>query len=40
MQSRGIALETAKQLLIEAHINEAFEQIGNDDVKNWLRENF
>ena len=40
MQSRGIALETAKQLLIEAHINEAFEKIGNDNVKNWLKENF
>lgn len=40
MQSRGIDLETAKQLLIEAHINEAFEKINDNNVKTWLKKNF
>ena len=40
MQTRGIALDDARQILISAHLNEALNTINNDDVKNWLLENF
>ncbi len=40
MQSRGIPLEGAKQILIEAHIAEAFEKIKNQDIKEWFKNNF
>ena len=36
MQSRGIALEEAKQILIEAYLNEVLEKIEDIDIKNWL----
>lgn len=40
MQSRGIALEDAKQILIEAHLTEALDKIKNDAIRNWIKGNF
>jgi Fe-S cluster assembly scaffold protein SufB len=40
MQSRGIALEQAKQMLIEAHIDEAFAKVENTEIRDWLKHNF
>ena len=40
MQSRGIPLEEAKRILIEAHIAEAFEKIKDQDIKDWFKNNF
>ena len=40
MQARGITLENARQILIEAHINAALSTISDQNVQNWLKENF
>ena len=40
MQSRGIALNDAKQLLINAHIDEVFEKIADTNIKNWLKKSY
>lgn len=40
MQSRGIALEQAKQMLIEAHIDESFAKVENTEIRDWLKHNF
>ena len=40
MQARGITLENARQILIEAHINAALSTISDQNVQNWLKANF
>ena len=35
--SRGIDKQTAKQILIEAFIDEIFENISNSDIKGWFK---
>ncbi len=38
MQTRGIALDDAKQILIEAYLNEALLKIENEQLREWLKE--
>lgn len=37
LQSRGIELSQAKHILIDAYINEVYEQIADENIKDWLR---
>jgi Fe-S cluster assembly protein SufD len=37
MQSRGIELEKAKSILIEAYLNEVYSHIANEEILNWLK---
>lgn len=39
MQSRGIALEDAKQILIAAYLNEALHKVENPEIQAWLKSN-
>ena len=38
MQTRGIALADAKQILIEAYLNETLLKIENQQIREWLKE--
>ena len=38
MQTRGIALDDAKQILIEAYLNEALQKVENEQIREWLKE--
>lgn len=38
MQTRGIALADAKQILIEAYLNEALQKVENEQLREWLKE--
>lgn len=38
MQTRGIALNDAKQILIEAYLNEALQKVENEQLREWLKE--
>ena len=40
MQSRGIELEQAQKLLIEAYLDEVFAKIKNPQIAEWLKQNF
>lgn len=40
MQSRGLSEESARNLLIQAHLNEVFEKIEDTDIKSWLTNQF
>ena len=40
MQTRGISLENARQILIEAYLNEAFSKVENETIRQWLKEVF
>lgn len=40
MQTRGIDLDDARQILIDAHLKEALNTISDVEVKNWLLQNF
>ena len=37
MQTRGIALADAKQILIEAYLNETLLKIENQQIRKWLK---
>ena len=37
LRSRGISEQNAKQILIEAFINELFDKISNSNIVNWLK---
>ena len=37
MRSRGIDEDTAKQILIEAYLEDLFSQIDNEQIREWLR---
>ncbi len=37
MRSRGIGLEEAKQLLIDAYLNEVIAKIGNEKIREWIK---
>ena len=37
MRSRGIELEEAKQLLIDAYLNEVIAKIGNEKIREWIK---
>lgn len=37
MQSRGITLENAKKILIEAYLNEVYEHISDENIKNFIK---
>ena len=36
MQSRGIGREEAKQILIDAYLNEALDKVKNPEIRVWL----
>ena len=38
MQTRGIALDDAKQILIEAYLNEVLLKVENEQIREWLKE--
>ena len=38
MQTRGMALADAKQILIEAYLNETLLKIENQQISEWLKE--
>ena len=38
MQTRGIALDDAKQILIEAYLNEVLLKVENEQIRGWLKE--
>ena len=38
MQTRGISLENARQILIDAYLNEAFSKVENETIRQWLKE--
>ena len=38
MQTRGIALDDAKQILIEAYLNEILLKVENEQIREWLKE--
>ena len=38
MQTRGIALDDAKQILIEAYLNEVLLKVENEQIRKWLKE--
>lgn len=40
MQTRGIDLDDARQILIDAHLKEALNTISDDNIRNWLLQNF
>ncbi len=37
MQSRGIELEEARQLLIDAYLDEVIETIKNENIRTWMK---
>ncbi|MFV0626843.1 MAG: Fe-S cluster assembly protein SufD [Alphaproteobacteria bacterium] len=37
MQSRGISEEDAKQMLIDAYLDDVLNKIYNNDIKDWIR---
>ena len=37
MQSRGINREEAKQILIDAYLDDVISQIENENVKTWIK---
>ena len=37
LQTRGIDLEQARQILIEAYLNEVVEKIADNTIKEWLK---
>ena len=38
MQTRGISFENARQILIEAYLNEALDKVENEVIRKWLKE--
>lgn len=38
MQTRGITLDDAKQILIEAYLNEVLLKVENEQIREWLKE--
>ena len=37
LQSRGIGAEEARQMLIDAFVDESFQLIKDDDIRNWIK---
>lgn len=37
MRSRGIGLDEAKQILIDAYLNEVIAKIGNEKIREWIK---
>lgn len=37
MQSRGIGLEEAKQILIDAYLDDVIAKIGNETIRDWFK---
>ncbi|MBP1532458.1 MAG: SufD family Fe-S cluster assembly protein, partial [Alphaproteobacteria bacterium] len=40
MQARGIPLEEARRILVEAYLNEALDKIDNPKIKEWIKNSF
>ena len=40
MQARGIPLEEARRILVEAYLNEALDKISNSEIKEWIKSGF
>ena len=40
MQARGIPLEKARQILIEAYLNEVFEKAKDSAVAEWMKDSY
>lgn len=38
LQTRGISKETAKKMLIEAFLDEVYNEIDNEDLKTWIKQ--
>ena len=38
MQSRGIALEEAKKILIDAYLDEVYALVQDEKIRNWLKD--
>lgn len=37
MQSRGIGLEEAKQILVDAYLEDAFAKVNNEAIREWIK---
>ena len=37
MQSRGISLEEAKQILIDAYLEDVIAKIENPEMRDWIK---
>ncbi len=38
MQTRGITFENARQILIDAYLNESLQKVENEQIRAWLKE--